>query len=54
MLAEFLRVAQVEMASPPDATIGAWDEFWNAAISYRDGENFAHLYEGLRKAGLAD
>ena len=54
VLERFLAGARSEMASPLPARISAWRAFWRGAIPYRDARDAAHLFEGLRLAGMAD
>ena len=54
MLEEFLQIAEQEMAVFPGRKLSAWEAYWHGAIEYRNEEQFQHLYDGLRKAGLTD
>jgi tetratricopeptide (TPR) repeat protein len=53
-LDEFLRVAKQDMAVYPGGRLKDWREYWQAAIQYRDQQDFDYLFEGLRKAGLPE
>jgi TolB-like protein/DNA-binding SARP family transcriptional activator/Flp pilus assembly protein TadD len=52
-LQSFLCVAQKEMAVLPGRTVGAWRSCWRP-IEYQNEEDFDHLFDGLRKAGLPE
>ena len=52
MLAEFLAVAEREMASFPGRRLEQWEPSLHAAIEYRDQAEFDHLFGALRAAGL--
>jgi TolB-like protein/Flp pilus assembly protein TadD len=54
ILDEFLRVAKHDMAVYPGDRLKDWEAYWHAAIEYRDQQDFDHLLDGLRKAGLPD
>jgi tetratricopeptide (TPR) repeat protein len=54
MLEEFMQIAEQEMAVFPGRKLTAWETYWHGAIEYKNEEQFQHLYDGLRKAGLAD
>ena len=51
-LAEFLTVAEREMASFPGRRLEQWEPSLHAAIEYRDQAAFDHLFGALRAAGL--
>ena len=51
-LAEFLAVAEREMASFPGRRLEQWEPSLHAAIEYRDQAAFDHLFGALRAAGL--
>jgi adenylate cyclase len=51
-LAEFLAVAEREMASFPGRRLEQWVPSLHAAIEYRDQAAFDHLFGALRAAGL--
>jgi adenylate cyclase len=53
-LEEFLRVAQSDMALFPGRSLKDWEQYWHGALEYRDAEDFDHLFDALRKAGLPD
>jgi adenylate cyclase len=53
-LAEFLAVAEREMASFPGRTRQAWEAHLHGAIEYRDQAAFDHLLGALSAAGLTD
>jgi hypothetical protein len=53
-LEEFLRIAETDMASFPGRRLKDWEPYWHGAMEYQPAEDFAHLFEGLRKAGLSD
>jgi hypothetical protein len=42
------------MAVYPGDRLKDWEAYWHAAIEYRDQQDFDHLFDGLRKAGLPD
>jgi TolB-like protein/Tfp pilus assembly protein PilF len=52
MIAEFLRVAEQEMAVFPGGELDAWQSYWHGTIAYKSEANFDRLFEGLRKAGM--
>jgi tetratricopeptide (TPR) repeat protein len=52
-LQSFLCVAEKEMAVLPGRTVGAWRSCWRP-IEYQNDEDFDHLFDGLRKAGLPE
>ncbi len=52
MIAEFLRIAEQEMAVFPGRELEAWQPYWHGAIEYKNEADFDRLYEGLRTAGL--
>jgi hypothetical protein len=53
-LNEFLRVAEADMAVFPGRRLKNWEEYWHGAFEYRDQEDFDHLFDALRKAGLSE
>ena len=53
-LDEFMRVARSDMAVFPGRTLKDWDSYWHAMFEYQDQEDFDHLYQALRKAGMPD
>jgi TolB-like protein len=53
-LDEFLRVAKYDMVVYPGDRLRDWATYWHGAIEYRDQQDFDHLFDGLRKAGLPD
>jgi adenylate cyclase len=53
-LDEFLRVAETDMAVFPGRRLKDWEEYWHCAFEYRDQEDFDHLFDALRKAGLTE
>ena len=52
-LREFLYFAEKEMAVLPGPTVGAWRSYWRP-IEYQSDHDFGRLFDGLRKAGLAE
>jgi tetratricopeptide (TPR) repeat protein len=54
MLEEFLHIAEQEMAVFPGRKLSAWEAYWHGATEYKNDADFEHLYDGLRKAGMAD
>ncbi len=50
-LRDFLETAKTEMVVFPE-TLEDWQEFWRRAGEYDDEEDFRHLFDGLREAGL--
>ena len=54
MLAEFLRVAEDDMAVFPGRKLAAWEDYWHGAVQYQNEADFEHLYDALVKAGLED
>jgi TolB-like protein len=54
MLEEFLRVAEQDMVIFPGHRLKNWELYWHGAMEYRDQEDFDHLFDALRKAGLQD
>ena len=48
----FLRVAEREMIHFPGRQPEGWRRYLHRAFPFKDKADFAHLYEGLRKAGL--
>jgi tetratricopeptide (TPR) repeat protein len=53
-LDEFLRIAETDMAVFPGRRLKDWEEYWHGAFEYRDQEDFDHLFDALRKAGLPE
>ncbi len=53
-LDEFLRVAKDDMVIYPGERLKDWEAYWHAAMEYRNQQDFDHLFDGLRKAGLPD
>jgi len=53
-LEEFLRVAESDMAVFPGRRLKDWESYWHGAFEYQDQKDFDHLFEALRKAGLAE
>jgi TolB-like protein/Tfp pilus assembly protein PilF len=53
-LEEFLRVAETDMAVFPGRKLKDWESYWHGAFEYQDQEEFEHLFEALRKAGMED
>jgi TolB-like protein/Tfp pilus assembly protein PilF len=51
-LDEFMRVARSDMALWPGRTLKDWEPYWRAMLEYQYQEDFDHLYEALRKAGM--
>jgi hypothetical protein len=42
------------MALWPGRTLKDWEPYWRAMLEYQYQEDFDHLYEALRKAGMPD
>jgi len=53
-LDEFMQVARSDMAVFPGRTLKDWEPYWHAMLEYQYQEDFDHLYEALRKAGMPD
>jgi TolB-like protein/Flp pilus assembly protein TadD len=53
-LDQFLRVAKHDMAVYPGDRLKDWEPYWHVVLPYRDQRDFDHLFEGLRKAGMAE
>ena len=53
-LDDFMRVSLCDMAVFPGRTLKDWDSYWHAMFEYQDQEDFDHLYQALRKAGMPD
>jgi tetratricopeptide (TPR) repeat protein len=53
-LEEFLRIAETDMAVFPGRSLKDWKPYWHGAMEYQREEDFAHLFDALRKAGLKD
>jgi TolB-like protein/class 3 adenylate cyclase len=53
-LDEFLRVAKRDMVVYPGDRLKDWEQYWHAAMEYRDQRDFDHLFEALHKAGLPE
>jgi TolB-like protein/DNA-binding SARP family transcriptional activator len=53
-LEEFLRIAETDMAVFPGRRLRDWESYWHGAFEYQDQEDFDHLFDALRKAGLSD
>jgi TolB-like protein len=53
-LAEFLRIAESDMAVFPGRRLKDWEPYWHGAFEYRDQKDFDHLFDALRKAGMQD
>jgi len=51
-LQEFLQVAEREMVHFPGRRPEGWKGYLHRAFPFKDKADFAHLSEGLRKAGL--
>ena len=51
---EFLRVAETDMAIFPGRRLKDWEPYWHGALEYENQNDFDHLFDGLRKAGLRD
>ena len=52
MLAEFLAVAERDMARFPGRDLDRWEPHLHGLIEYRDSREFDHLLSALRAAGL--
>jgi adenylate cyclase len=53
-LEEFLRTAESDMAAFPGHRLKDWESYWHGAFEYRDQQDFDHLFDALRKAGLPE
>ncbi len=53
-LEEFLRRAEQDMAVFPGRRLRDWESYWHGVMEYQNQEDFDHLFEGLRKAGLSE
>jgi TolB-like protein/Tfp pilus assembly protein PilF len=53
-LDEFMSVARSDMALWPGRTLMDWEPYWHAMFEYQRQEDFDHLYDALRKAGMPD
>jgi adenylate cyclase len=53
-LQDFLDHAERDMERFPGPRLKDWEPYWRAAMEYRNQDDFEHLLEGLRKAGLAE
>jgi TolB-like protein/Tfp pilus assembly protein PilF len=53
-LDEFMRVARFDMAVWPGRTLKDWEPYWHAMFEYQHQEDFDHLFEALRGAGMPD
>ena len=42
------------MAVFPEQRLKDWEPYWHCALEYRDQQDFDHLFDALRKAGLED
>ena len=51
-LAQFLDVAEREMAHFPGRDLTAWHPYLGGCIEYRDAADFEHLCAALRAGGL--
>jgi len=51
-LEEFLRSAELNMVVFPGRRLKNWDTYWRGTMWYKNEQDFDHLFEGLRKAGL--
>jgi TolB-like protein/DNA-binding SARP family transcriptional activator/Flp pilus assembly protein TadD len=51
-LDEFLRIAESDMAQFPGRRLKDWEPYWHGAFEYQHQEDFDHLFDALRKAGL--
>jgi TolB-like protein/DNA-binding SARP family transcriptional activator/Flp pilus assembly protein TadD len=52
MLAEFLAVAERDMARFPGRRLEDWKPYLHHLVEYRDPQEFEHLFAALRTAGL--
>ena len=52
-LKQFHAGARNEIAGYTDSDTAAWRRYWSNSFPFRDQEHLAHLFEGLRRAGLA-
>lgn len=50
----FLRENERSMAVFPGRRLRDWEDYWHAAIEFRDPAEFDHLFAALRKAGFPD
>jgi len=53
-LREFLRVAEADMVDFPGHRLEDWKPYWHGAFEYQDQNDFEHLFDALRKAGLQE
>jgi TolB-like protein/Flp pilus assembly protein TadD len=53
-LEEFLRVAESDMTVFPGRRLKDWEPYWHGAFEYQDQQDFDHLFDALRKAGLPE
>lgn len=53
-LNEFLGVAKDDMAEYPGTTMTDWETYWHGAIEYKNDNDFEHLFDALRRAGMPD
>jgi adenylate cyclase len=53
-LDKFLQVAKQDMAVYPGDRLKDWERYWHGAVEYRDPQDFEHLYDALRQAGMPD
>jgi adenylate cyclase len=53
-LEAFLRETERDMVIFPGRRLKDWQAYWRGAAWYKDQSDFDHLFDGLRKAGMAD
>jgi TolB-like protein/Tfp pilus assembly protein PilF len=53
-LEEFLSIAELEIAVFPGRRLKDWEPYWHAALEYQDQKEFDHLFDALRRAGMAE
>gem|GEM_PF-3152177 len=42
------------MAEYPGTTMTDWETYWHGAIEYKNDNDFEHLFDALRRAGMPD
>ena len=50
----FLRENERSMVVFPGRRLRDWEDYWHAAVEFRDPADFDHLFAALRKAGFPD
>lgn len=54
MLKEFLAAAERDMAIFPGPRLKDWESYWHGAIEYQNPQDFEHVFDGLRIAGMPE